>query len=154
MNPGVFLAGPDYVSAWIRVDRLIHRIVGQRLNQGSTPELDAQFDNSSSCTGGWRSGWGTDETPSEDAYDCANPRNTAARSAPPGNTSVCVTSAIQDRPMPSAELRERPHRAPCRGTSERSFTVRMSAYPTTRPRCQRPRAHHPPRPPVGFQRLR
>jgi hypothetical protein len=26
------------------VDRLIHRVVGQRLNQGSTPELDAQFD--------------------------------------------------------------------------------------------------------------
>jgi hypothetical protein len=26
------------------VDRLIHRVVGHRLNQGSTPELDAQFD--------------------------------------------------------------------------------------------------------------
>jgi hypothetical protein len=44
MNPGTFLSGPDYVAAWIRVDRLIHRVVGQRLNQGSTPELDAQFD--------------------------------------------------------------------------------------------------------------
>jgi hypothetical protein len=32
------------VAAGIRVDRLIHRVVGQRLNQGSTPELDAQFD--------------------------------------------------------------------------------------------------------------
>jgi hypothetical protein len=44
MNPGTFLGGPDYVSTWIRVDRLINRIVVQRLNQGSTPELDAQFD--------------------------------------------------------------------------------------------------------------
>ena len=44
MNPGTFLGGPDYVAAWIRVDRLIHRVVGQRLSQGSTPELDAQFD--------------------------------------------------------------------------------------------------------------
>ena len=44
MNPGTFLGGPDYVAAWIRVDRLIHRVVGHRLNQGSTPELDAQFD--------------------------------------------------------------------------------------------------------------
>ena len=43
MNPATFLGGPDYVSAWIRVDRLIHRVVGHRLNQGSTPELDAQF---------------------------------------------------------------------------------------------------------------
>jgi hypothetical protein len=44
MNPGTFLGGPDSVAAWIRVDRLIHRVVGHRLNQGSTPELDAQFD--------------------------------------------------------------------------------------------------------------
>jgi hypothetical protein len=35
---------PDYVSAWIRVDRLIHRVVAQRLNRGSTPELEVQFD--------------------------------------------------------------------------------------------------------------
>jgi hypothetical protein len=32
MNPGTFLGGPDYVAAWIRVDRLIYRLVGQRLN--------------------------------------------------------------------------------------------------------------------------
>jgi hypothetical protein len=44
MNPGTLLGGPDYVTAWIRVDRLIHRVVGQRLNEGSTPALDAQFD--------------------------------------------------------------------------------------------------------------
>ena len=44
MNPGTLLGGPDYVAAWIRVDRLIHRVVRQRLNQGSTSELDAQFD--------------------------------------------------------------------------------------------------------------
>jgi hypothetical protein len=44
MNPGTLLGGPDYVTAWIRVDRLIHRVVGHRLNQGSTPALDAQFD--------------------------------------------------------------------------------------------------------------
>ena len=44
MNPGTLLGGPDYMAAWIRVDRLIHCVVGQRLNQGSTPELDAQFD--------------------------------------------------------------------------------------------------------------
>jgi hypothetical protein len=44
MNPGTLLGGPDYVTAWIRVDRLIHRGVGHRLNQGSTPALDAQFD--------------------------------------------------------------------------------------------------------------
>ena len=44
MNPGTLLGGPDYVAAWICVDRLIHRVVGQRLNQGSTPALDAQFD--------------------------------------------------------------------------------------------------------------
>ena len=24
MNPGTFLGGPDYVAAWIRVDRLVH----------------------------------------------------------------------------------------------------------------------------------
>jgi hypothetical protein len=34
VNPGTFIGGPDYVAAWIRVDRLIHRVVGQRLNQG------------------------------------------------------------------------------------------------------------------------
>ena len=44
MSPGSFLGGHDYVAGWIRVDRLIHRVVGQRLNEGSTPELDAQFD--------------------------------------------------------------------------------------------------------------
>jgi hypothetical protein len=44
MTPESILAGPDYLSAWIRVDRLIHRVVGQRVNHGSTPELDAQFD--------------------------------------------------------------------------------------------------------------
>jgi hypothetical protein len=44
MNPGTLLGGPDYVAAGIRVDRLIHRVVVQRLNQSSTPELDAQFD--------------------------------------------------------------------------------------------------------------
>jgi hypothetical protein len=44
MNPGRLLGGPDYVAPWLRVDRLIHHAVGQRLNQGSTPELDAQFD--------------------------------------------------------------------------------------------------------------
>ena len=35
MTPGTFLGGPDYGAAWIRVDRLIHRVVGHR--------LDAQF---------------------------------------------------------------------------------------------------------------
>ena len=44
MNSRTFLGDPDYVAARIRVDRLIHRVVGQRLDQGSTPELDAQFD--------------------------------------------------------------------------------------------------------------
>jgi hypothetical protein len=44
MTPESILACPDCVAAWIRVDRLIHRVVGQRLNQGSTPDLDAQFD--------------------------------------------------------------------------------------------------------------
>jgi hypothetical protein len=44
MSPGTVLGGPDCVAAWIRVDRLIQRVVGQRLNQDSTPELDAQFD--------------------------------------------------------------------------------------------------------------
>jgi hypothetical protein len=44
MTPDAVLRCPDYVAAWLRVDRLIHRVVGQRLNQGSTPALDAQFD--------------------------------------------------------------------------------------------------------------
>jgi hypothetical protein len=44
MTPESILACLDYVAAWIRADRLIHRVVGQRINQGSTPELDAQFD--------------------------------------------------------------------------------------------------------------
>jgi hypothetical protein len=44
MSPGTFLSGPDDVTAWTRVARLIHRVVVQRLRLGSTPELDAQFD--------------------------------------------------------------------------------------------------------------
>ena len=44
MSPAEVLAGPDYVSAWIRVDRLIGRVVVQRLKQGTTPKLDAQFE--------------------------------------------------------------------------------------------------------------
>jgi hypothetical protein len=44
MMPDVFLRCPDYVAAWVRVDRLIHRVVVQQLRHGSSPELDALFD--------------------------------------------------------------------------------------------------------------
>jgi hypothetical protein len=44
MRPDAILRCPDYLSAWIRVDRLIHRVIARRLNQGSTPDLDAKFD--------------------------------------------------------------------------------------------------------------
>ena len=44
MTPGAVLRYPDRVGALIRVDRLIHRVVVERLQEGSTPELDAQFD--------------------------------------------------------------------------------------------------------------
>ena len=38
------LRGHDLVTIWIRVDRLMNRIVAQRLKEGATPESDEAFD--------------------------------------------------------------------------------------------------------------
>jgi hypothetical protein len=56
MNPGTLLGGPDYVAAWIRVDRLIHRVVVQRLVRARHRRLTRNSTDPSSCTDGWRSG--------------------------------------------------------------------------------------------------